>query len=106
MFIQIDIGQADFKHAVFFIDGMGGIGAQVHQHLMDLSWVGFDNAGIFFYFLLDGDGGRQRGAQHLQGFFYNMGHLNGLALLFVLTAESQNLLDHVPGVFAGAENFF
>ena len=34
-----------------------------------------------------------------------MGHLNGLAFIFVLTAKSQNLLDHITGMFAGVKHF-
>ena len=35
-----------------------------------------------------------------------MGHLNGFAFLLALTTESQNLFDHVTGMFAGVKNFF
>src|SRR5215475_2567734 len=76
---------------------MGRVGTEVNQHLLHLRGVCQDSASVS---VKDGpyrDGGGQCRTQQRQGFLDQPMQLDGGASPFVLTTESQDLLNQVSG---------
>ena len=83
---------------------MVGIGAEIHDDLMDLGGVGlniFFRTNVFADIDRAGDGG----AQQLQGLLDDRPQLNGVAFSFCLTAERENLVYQIPCPFRGLARF-
>jgi hypothetical protein len=76
---------------------MGGIGAKVHQHLMDLRGVSFNRPQILFHILSNLNGSRQGSSQKFQTLFNERFDVERLPFLSCLAAESQDLLHQISG---------
>ncbi|VTR66236.1 hypothetical protein DESC_460131 [Desulfosarcina cetonica] len=55
---QVDIGQSDFQDPAPFLHGVSGVGANIHDDLVDLGLVGNHDAGLFMDVVPDLDGRR------------------------------------------------
>jgi len=97
--------QLDFQHPSLLPHGMGGIGAQVYQYLVDLGRVGFHRAASGANVLADFDRARQGGPQQPQRLLENESHIDRFALLPALPAEGENLFDQVPGALGTFKDF-
>ena len=64
--LQLDTLQLHGEDAAGLLHGVEGVGAEVHDHLVDLSGIGHGGAGVADL-LTDLDGGGEGGAQELDG---------------------------------------
>ncbi len=104
--LQHDRFQPDGQDAAVGFHGMGGIGAQIEHDLVDLSGVGDGGAYIFADIALDEDVGGQRCAHQFERFGDDPVEVKRLAAAFFLAAETEQLLNHLPGPQTGGENPF
>ena len=102
---DIHFGQNDFQLAACVLHGLIGVGAQIHDDLMDLGGITHNGTAIVLYFMNDLYGGWNRCPQKLESFCYDILYLYRLAFLIALTAECQNLLNQILGAIGGYENF-
>ncbi len=71
---------------------------------MELGRIGEDGSGVRCEILVDGNGRRQGGAQHLQGFLDNDCRLERDLFAFRLTAEGEDLFDQILGPMTGFDD--
>ena len=98
--IDNGILQGHFQYVAVRAHGLHGIGAQVHENLLDLCRIGqyvglTDNVGANVDRFRDGR------PQKVQGFPDNGPHLDGLDVDIVLAAERQDLVHQILGSQAG-----
>ncbi|EKD40164.1 MAG: hypothetical protein ACD_75C00155G0001 [uncultured bacterium] len=84
---QFDLGKADRQHPAVLLHGLGCIGAEVHNDLVDLSGIGQDVLEIALQLRPDLDRGGQRRAEHFQRFLDQRPDLQRFQLLLALPAE-------------------
>ena len=96
--------QDDGEYPAAFFHGVKGVGAEIHDHLMNLRRIGEDESGVRCEVLVDGNGRRQEGPQHLQCFLDNDNWLEWDLFAFRLTAEGEDLLDQILGSMTGLDD--
>ena len=74
-----------------------GVGAQVHDYLVQLSGIRQHQAAIGIDLALDLDGGGQRGTDQVQGLLDQLVDLHRLLLLVAVVAKGEDLAYHLPG---------
>ena len=104
VFINLDIRQLDCQYAPFFPHGISGIGAKIHQKLMNMSCIRHHQR-IALDFLAYGDGRRQRGPQKFNHLFSDELHLYRFAFPLGLTTECENLFDQILGPLTRLQYF-
>ena len=75
---------------------MGGIGAEVRQHLVNLRGITNDARDSFPEVQVDEDVGRQGGADEFHGVGHDLVEPDDDALLLLLPAEGEDLADQIP----------
>ncbi len=88
------------------LNGMIGIGDQVHHDLMHLRGISGGKAAIHIDMACDFNIHGYRGPDQLQCLFQNLLNPDGLFKDLGLTAESQDLFDQITATLRGFENLF
>ena len=83
------------------LHGLGRIGTQIHQYLLNLGGVAHNVCRFAADVGSDFNGRRQGGSQKLEGFIDERFDIDRLKFLFGLAAERQNLPDQIPGAISG-----
>ena len=104
--IHSHLGQAHLQDASLFAHGMAGIGADVHDDLMDLGRVGHDIPNLRRYVLSDLYAGRQGCPEQFEGLFENRGNLSRRNRLLSLSAECKDLPHEIPCPFPSSVYLF
>ncbi len=99
--VEVDIGERNSQNPASFPHGMAGVGADVHDHLMDLSWISHYQ-GITGKIQLELDVFGCRRPQQFKRLFHDLIHSHRPQLEFALFAEGQDLSCKVPGALDGA----
>ena len=84
---DIDLFQADFQFAAFVLHGVVGIGAKIHDHLMNLGGISHYRGTVLIDVMHNFGRRRNRCAQQFERFLDNLLNLDGFALLAALPAE-------------------
>src|SRR5947209_19095844 len=84
---------------------MGGVSGQVHDDLMNLSGTRQDGRSAGFDLDADLDSGGKGSPQEFEGLVDHRLELDGLAGLFLLSAESENLQDQFLGALTCFKHF-
>ena len=94
-----------FKNAAAGLPhGVMGVGAQVHDDLMDLGRIGSYGGPGPIHLFADVNGCGQRGPQQLQDFFDHQIDPDRAAIVFRPTAERKNSAHEIFGPMAGSEH--
>lgn len=91
--IGLALSQADSEHAAVIPHGMAGVGAQIHDDLVNLGRVAKDGGGRFVDFHLKIDGGGEGRAEQALSVIDKRIQFAQAAFLFAAAAEGEDLAD-------------
>ena len=105
-FLLFDPGEFDIQATYLALHGMGGIGAEIHEDLMNPAGINLDRPQATRDFSLDRDGGRDGGPQQLQDFLDGGTDIDRTLARLVCPAEGEDLPDKITGPAAAFFHLF